>query len=97
PKHYRIISPAWRSDEFTIFLHRLDHIYRQDWRCPLGGKRATAGNPPRTRIQSTRSNPGLAPKHLPRNCYNPTWLLSLRPWQTKRLGVVEEDYNFDID
>ncbi|EIW86028.1 hypothetical protein CONPUDRAFT_68650 [Coniophora puteana RWD-64-598 SS2] len=100
PKRYLIVKPVWRSLEFTIFLHALDRKYREAWRSPGGGRRATPGNPPRIRKESSLSDLGIVPKGLYRNCYDAKWLKSIKSWQRENLMIIDEDYDFfihDID
>lgn len=97
PKTFRIIRQQWMSNELRNFLRNLDHIYRANWRSPIGS-RASRGNPPRIRISSKFSTTtGEVPPRLPRNCYDRDWLAGLRQWQKDDLDIVEEDYDFTID
>ncbi|EIW77789.1 hypothetical protein CONPUDRAFT_156973 [Coniophora puteana RWD-64-598 SS2] len=96
PKRYLIVKPVWRSLEFTIFLHALDRKYREAWRSPGGGRRATPGNPPRICKESSLSHLGVVPKGLHRNCYDAKWLKSIKSWQRENLMIIDEDYDFSI-
>ncbi|KAH7905481.1 hypothetical protein BJ138DRAFT_986310, partial [Hygrophoropsis aurantiaca] len=97
PKIFKIIDSQWKSQELRGFLRKLDEIYRAEWQNPHDGRRAISGNGPRVRISSEFSEPGKAPKGLPRNCYDPQFLANLRPWQKRKLNVLDHDYDFTID
>lgn len=97
PKTFRILRPAWQSDELAEFLWRLDEIDREHWRSPVE-QASTAGNPLRTRLppvpgQCTTSR---APAGLWRNCYHPQFLKELREWDLHDLNMIDEDYDFSI-
>ncbi|KAI0055836.1 hypothetical protein BV25DRAFT_1815066, partial [Artomyces pyxidatus] len=96
PKTFRSIPLEWRSPAFVAFLHKLDDIYRDNWRHPTD-KRATSGNPPRHRVHpNINFQEGIPHSGLPRNCYHPEFLASLRPWQLRNLDIIDEDYDFAI-
>ncbi|EIW80331.1 hypothetical protein CONPUDRAFT_73479 [Coniophora puteana RWD-64-598 SS2] len=95
PKNFRIIRLAWRSEEFTIFLRTLDDLYLDDWRNPID-RRATPGNPPRTRLESDGFTLKNVPKGLYRNCYDADYLAGLHEWERAMLNIIEEDYDFEI-
>lgn len=56
----------------------------------------TSGNAPRIRKVTDVREPGNVPRGLPRNCYDPTWLLKLRDWEKESLRIVDENYDFTI-
>ena len=97
PPVFRIVAAQWQSDDLRNFLWVLDMFYREDWAHPIHG-RASVGNPPRTRTfyEDGPSEEGSPPKGLWRNCYNPVWLESLKPYQRKELEIIEEDYDFSF-
>ncbi|PIL31027.1 hypothetical protein GSI_05721 [Ganoderma sinense ZZ0214-1] len=94
---YRIITSRWQSQELRNFLWTIDAHYRQDWANPTH-RRAMGGNRPRTRVlrQDGRSEGGIAPIGLWRNCYDQEWLDDQPAYIIRELEVVDEDYDFSI-
>ncbi|KAK7678502.1 hypothetical protein QCA50_018563 [Cerrena zonata] len=72
PPRYRIVKLPWRSPELTNVMRILDLIHLQSRFSSVG--RATAGNWPRYRVESSLEVDSRAIRGLPRNCYDPTWL-----------------------
>lgn len=97
PKTYRILRPAWQSDELAEFLWRLDEIDREHWRSPVE-QNSTAGNPLRIRLppEVGKRSSNRAPSGLWRNCYHPDFIETLREWDLEALDVIDEDYDFSI-
>ncbi|EIW77636.1 hypothetical protein CONPUDRAFT_156836 [Coniophora puteana RWD-64-598 SS2] len=89
---FRIIRPEWRSDDLSAFMHMLDDLYIDDYKNPIG-RRRVPGNPPRTRVKSSRSEVGVVPKGLYRNFYNPNFLTSLNRAQREKLNIIDEDFD----
>ncbi|KAH9853717.1 hypothetical protein C2E23DRAFT_776547 [Lenzites betulinus] len=94
---FLIVNARWQSLSFRLFLRTLDALYRESWATPVGD-RATSGNPPRVRIEreDCRSEDGLAPIGLWRNCYDQDWLKSLRPHVRASLKIIDADYDFKL-
>lgn len=96
PPAYRIVEPRWQSLQLKTFLRALDTMYRERWAEPPVG-RATSGNAPRLRIETNaRTEEGVAPIGLWRNCYDARWLGSLKAHVLRSLQVQEEDYDFSL-
>ncbi|TFK83037.1 hypothetical protein K466DRAFT_499232, partial [Polyporus arcularius HHB13444] len=96
PPTFRIVEARWQSLELKTFLRALDALYRETWAKPVG-QRATSGNPPRHRVEKAgRSEEGVAPVGLWRNCYDDTWLRSLRPHVRASLNIIDSDYKFTL-
>lgn len=96
PAVFRQVDAEWMSKELILFFHRLDDIYREDWASPIGKER-TSGNTPRVRLPSAgRVANTIAPKGLPRNCYNPSWLAKLKPYIIDELDIDDELHDFTI-
>lgn len=98
PALFTTIRPAWRSKELGDYLHSLDDLYREDWAQPIG-KRATAGNPPRTRIDEdseVKVRHGPVPVGLWRNCYDAGWLNEQRDHVIARLRIIDSDFDFTV-
>ncbi|KAH9831927.1 uncharacterized protein C8Q71DRAFT_714643, partial [Rhodofomes roseus] len=96
PGAYRIVDARWQSLELKTFLRALDAMYREDWAMPVGA-RATSGNPPRHRTeQDARTEEGIAPVGMWRNCYDEGWLNSLKAHVLDSLRVIDEDYDFNL-
>jgi hypothetical protein len=49
---------------------------------------AKRGNSRRLRVVSTRSKEGVAVSGLPENCYNPSWLETLKFYERKHLRIT---------
>ena len=97
PPKFRIVDARWQSLTLKTFLRTLDAFYRTTWAKPVGN-RATSGNPPRRRIERPdgRCEDGVAPIGLWCNCYDSTWLESLRPHVRESLQIIDKDYNFSL-
>ncbi|KIP01819.1 hypothetical protein PHLGIDRAFT_326383 [Phlebiopsis gigantea 11061_1 CR5-6] len=98
PPTWRIVPARWRSREFTEFLRVLDLEWREKWSAPIH-TRKTSGNPPRNRreVYGSRSEEGIAPTGLPRNCYDAEWLEALHPTARRGLNIKEgELYDFSL-
>ncbi len=95
PRKFRIIVAEWQSNELRELLWELDRQYRADWDKTPKTKRRP-GNTPRDRKlkPDSRSEPGVAPQELWRNCYNPEWLSKLTRYDRKSLRVIDSDYDF---
>ncbi|KAL7281629.1 hypothetical protein ACG7TL_004946 [Trametes sanguinea] len=94
---YRIILAAWQSEELHQFLWMLDGLWREHWAKP-DNQRRKAGNMPQKRVlhKDSKTEPGEAPIGLWRNCYDPQWIDTLRPYQRDRLEMMPSDYDFTI-
>ncbi len=57
-----------------------------------------SGNQLRVRLERTdgRTEDGVAPIGLWRNCYDSSWLKSLRPHVRKSLNAIKSDYRFTL-
>lgn len=94
-RSFRRITPAWRSRELGDLLHSIDQTILMERR-PRVGHRAIRGSEPRRRKHTTMVNEAsVAPPKLPYNCYNATWLASLRPGEKKLLQAqLDKRHNF---
>lgn len=94
---YRYTPPAWQSKDLRTFFESLDDLGRQDWLRPFG-KRRSSGNPPRARVRSGKpADPlAVAPRGLPRNFYDETWLKGLKEWQLMELDVQDEEFDLSF-
>jgi hypothetical protein len=91
------VTPTWRSSQLTAFMWRLDEVV-ECMKGPEFGKRKKAGNQMRNRIPSDKTNPeAVAPKGLPKNCYDEDWLAGLYRSQREMLNIRDEDYEFGIE
>ena len=82
---YIIVREEWRSDELIKWLRIIDLLAcGEKWD---GRKVARRGNVRRLRVVSTRSKDGVAISGLPENCYNPSWLKTLKGYERKDLDV----------
>ncbi|KAI0709979.1 hypothetical protein C8Q76DRAFT_798750 [Earliella scabrosa] len=99
PKIWRIIFAEWQSVELMNFFWALDAKYLSQSANPPDPQRRTPGNSPRVRApkQASRTIPGVAPRGLWRNCYNPSWLAKLPSWELEQLEIIDSDYDFTID
>ncbi|KAI0350457.1 hypothetical protein OH77DRAFT_1068694 [Trametes cingulata] len=97
PPVFRIVEARWQSLELKSFLRCLDRLYREHWAAPIG-ERATSGNPPRDRREhpDARVEDGVAPTGLCRNCYDRSWLESLKPHVRDSLHMINSDYDFSL-
>ncbi|TFK60927.1 hypothetical protein BDN72DRAFT_778829, partial [Pluteus cervinus] len=104
-RQFKIINVAWRSQEFTLMLRRLDYIYTQNLLFPSSPHlmapfrsqfKNTPGNVPRQRVPTNKWVDGSAPYNLPYNCYDPHWLSTLTPTAFQNLRVQNLLYAFDI-
>ncbi|VDB94357.1 unnamed protein product [Peniophora sp. CBMAI 1063] len=87
------ISPVWRSIAFQEWQQSLDALVEHTSR-PRSGTRQKPGAGSRHRQTSTRVNLcAVAPRGLPRNCYEATWLAALDPGEKESLRVLDEDYD----
>ncbi|KAI5987372.1 hypothetical protein EDD15DRAFT_2173637, partial [Pisolithus albus] len=95
-KVYRMISPAWRSEELADLMRSIDSTIISNRR-PRVGHRAIRGQEPRRRIPSDLVNEdAVAPLGLPLNCYKEGWLMSLLPSKRKKLkALTNKSYNFE--
>ena len=94
-KSFRRITPAWRSQELGDLLHSIDHTILLNRR-PRVGHRAIRGQDPRQRKHTALINQAsVALPKLPYNCYDATWLASLRPSESKLLDMkLDKRYDF---
>ncbi|KAA1478724.1 hypothetical protein DENSPDRAFT_753694, partial [Dentipellis sp. KUC8613] len=92
---YRVIRARWMSQQLIDFLRHLDVVYRRHYRNPIGAH-TKSGNGPRVRRSPLRTETGHPPPGLWRNCYDSDWLASLDSWERRDLGIVDEDYEFDV-
>ncbi|KAI0069363.1 hypothetical protein K474DRAFT_1714334 [Panus rudis PR-1116 ss-1] len=86
PPKYNIVQLTWRSKKLTALLRALDalHIYTRF----SNGHKPSRGNWPRRREKSALvDHSRAAPKGLPRNCYDKTWLKHLTPIEKKQLNA----------
>ncbi|KIJ11050.1 hypothetical protein PAXINDRAFT_16012 [Paxillus involutus ATCC 200175] len=91
------VTPTWRSSQLMVFMWRLDEVVER-MKGPEFGKRKKAGNQMRNRIPSDKTNPeAVAPKGLPKNCYNEDWLAGLYRSQREMLNIRDKDYEFGIE
>jgi hypothetical protein len=82
---YSIVKEVWRSDELCKWLRMIDLLgFGEKWE---GRPVAQRGNNRRFRIHSDRSKDGVAVAGLPENCYDPSWLSSLKACERKLLKV----------
>ncbi|KAI0711694.1 hypothetical protein C8Q76DRAFT_623107, partial [Earliella scabrosa] len=97
PPVYRIILAEWQSEELRTFLWTLDRMWREYWERPYS-RRRKSGNIPRQRVlrPNSRTEHGIAPRGLWKNCYNPAWLDKLRPYERRQLKIIEREYDFTI-
>ncbi|RDX40004.1 hypothetical protein OH76DRAFT_1366880, partial [Lentinus brumalis] len=97
PVTFRIVEARWQSLELKTFLRILDALYRAVWAKPVG-TRATSGNQPRVRVERVdgRTEDGVAPIGLWKNCYDDVWLASLRPHVRASLNIVQSNYKFNV-
>jgi hypothetical protein len=94
-RRYVRITPAWRSEQLSQLQDCIDSAKSASQK-PRPGHRRTLGNRPRSRINANRrNNDAIAPPGLPRNCYDPTWVQSLRPVDLAELDIVDCDYDFE--
>ncbi|KAI6095734.1 hypothetical protein EV401DRAFT_1167181 [Pisolithus croceorrhizus] len=95
-KVYRMISPAWRSEELADLMRSIDSTIISNRR-PRVGHRAIRGQEPRQRIPSDLVNEdAVAPPGLPLNCYKESWLMSLLPSERNKLkAIMNKSYNFE--
>ena len=99
PPVFRIIESRWQSTTLKTFFRALDLLYRQRWSDgKVVGNRATPGNPPRIRVSRVdgRTEDTVAPIGLWRNCYDTSWLHSLRPHVRASLRIIDSDYIFSL-
>lgn len=90
---FRRVRPAWRSSAFEAFLWRLDSIALARKMEPSKWKQ---GRGPRYRPRTNKVNKDAKPPSgLPRNCYDPKWLKSMRPFQQKLLDI-RENHDFTL-
>ena len=88
-RRYAIVLEEWRSDELKTWLRMIDLLAcGERWD---GRNIARPGNSRRLRVvssRSTRSEGRVAVSGLPENCYNPSWLKTLKGYQRKQLNVA---------
>jgi hypothetical protein len=85
-RQYAIISPEWRDQQVTKWLHTLDKLYIAS-RFQQDG-RATKGNWPRIRLLTKRTNKNSAVvPGLPRNFYSTAFLSGLDEEAEKELEI----------
>lgn len=90
---FRRVRPVWRSADFQTFLWRLDDIALARKVAPVNWKQGRGPRfRPRTKKVNRKSKP---PPGLPRNCYDQTWLDSLRPFQ-QRILDPQDNYDFSL-
>ncbi|EGO25780.1 hypothetical protein SERLADRAFT_437514 [Serpula lacrymans var. lacrymans S7.9] len=95
-KSFVRITPAWRSDDLSRFMHNLDTVIQRR-REPRIGHRAIRGQQPRHRKHSDMVNlKSVAPPGLPCNCYKPEWLASLDNEEIKKLEMKEQHHVFRV-
>ena len=84
---YAIVQEEWRSDDLIKWLRMIDLLAcGEKWD---GRNVAKQGNGRRLRVVSTRSKDrAAAVSGLPENCYNPSWLNTLRDYERKHLNVT---------
>ena len=57
-------------------------------------RRATPGNPPRTRIEKENQvTRGTVPVGLWRNCYDADWLAGQRAYMVEDLDIIDADFD----
>jgi hypothetical protein len=86
--HYVIIQEEWCSDELVKWLRMIDLLAcGEKWD---GHNVARQGNGKCLCTVSTPSHSkgGVAVLRLPENCYNPSWLETLRDYERKHLNVT---------
>lgn len=85
-RRYAIVLEEWCSDELKTWLRMIDLLAcREKWD---GRNVARPGNGRRLRVVSNRSKRGVAVSGLPENCYNPSWLKTLKGYERKQLNVA---------
>lgn len=95
PSKYHRVKPIWRSLELENFLLGLDEIRRVQKE--TDSNRRSRGSETRIRLQSVYVNTDSpAPNGLPKNCYDTTWLQSLRPFVYDRKHVQEKAYDLSF-
>jgi len=95
-KGYEVIKPVWRSKAFEKLHHDIDDDIKKSRYPTKRNHHHVPGNKPRVRIPSERINMvAIAPPYLPRNCYDESWLTSLRPWELQELSIADWDYDFE--
>jgi len=83
---YVIVQEEWRLDELIKWLRMIDLLAcGEKWD---GRNVARQGNGRRLCVVSTRSKDGVAVSGLPENCYNPSWLKTLKGYERKHLNVT---------
>ncbi|KAK7682692.1 hypothetical protein QCA50_014075 [Cerrena zonata] len=86
-KFNRTLLKPWRSTAVSTWLRKFDP--------PVEDKGHSRGRPPRRRCRSTKVGCLSAPvKKLPRNAYDPTWLMELGNHERLRLSIEDKDYEF---
>ncbi|PIL36023.1 hypothetical protein GSI_01683 [Ganoderma sinense ZZ0214-1] len=97
---WTIIRSLWQSDELVECFHSLDKHYRRDWENPgrYSKQRRSSGQPPRRRLlkEGTRTEDGVVPKGLWRNCYSQEWVDTLREEQVVALQMIDEDFDLSL-
>ncbi|KAI1789522.1 hypothetical protein LXA43DRAFT_892733, partial [Ganoderma leucocontextum] len=95
PRKFRIIVAEWQSVELRQFLWEVDRLYRLNW-SNTPKPRRRPGNTPRDRElkSDSKTEPGVAPPGLWRNCYDAEWLSKLNGYDRRKLAMVDSDYEF---
>lgn len=83
---YAIVKEEWCSNELIKWLRMINLLAcGEKWD---GRNVARQGNNRCLHIMSTRSKDGVAVWGLPENCYNPSWLKTLKPYERKHLAFA---------
>ena len=91
---YPRVYPAWRSNQLAAILWQADDAAIANAEVTIG-KQKKAGTQLRLRPHSRKVNDqAAAPPGLFRNCYDASWLASLRLRQRKELRIQDKDYDF---
>ena len=94
PDTFKAVDARWMSTKMRTFLHALDERVQEVRANPIG-TRKPVGRPPRLRLASEgKSANSRAPKGLPVNCYDETWLENLKPHQRIALEAVNTPFDF---
>ncbi|KAI0665803.1 hypothetical protein C8Q78DRAFT_985690, partial [Trametes maxima] len=91
PYCFNIIDASWEGAAWKRFVRSLDAMYVED-----RGDRG--GNAPRVRIEPNppRTEKRVAPKGLPRNCYDAEWVAKQKPHFLESLDIQDHDYDFSL-
>ncbi len=82
---YAIVREAWCSNELIIWLRLMDLLAcGEKWD---GCNMARQGNSRHLRVHSSCSKDGVAISGLPKNCYDPGWLNSLKDYERDLLDI----------